>query len=398
MFIPDAETVRVQMQLNRKLLAVTLASLLLFSAFAPGAMAAATVANSDSGNSGTGNTGTVANGELLVSVETGAASDVTANSATLNGELTAVEGAQNASVSFRIYEKGDKSTMDTTTLGEQSEGTFSTDVSGLSPSTTYVYVAQAEAESGNAEVEDTGAEVEFTTANAETGPQPLGVETAEATQVTGNSATLNGDLTGVGNAESVDVQFVYYATGNAATGNAQTADAGSLSEAGSFSADITGLENGTTYTYYAVATSGNAEVTGEEMSFTAGETVEEDEGFVPPNGPFGQQVVAFIDYMRNAEDGEERNLGQAISNWVTANNPGADNRPDHAGPPDDKGPSAETERGPPEDKGPNAKDKQRGPPEDKGPNADDAESEDDEEDSDEDDDEGGPPDDKGYNK
>jgi hypothetical protein len=409
----------IQMRRNRKLLAVTLASLLLFSAFVPGAVAA-TVANSDSANTSTsGNTGTTANAELSVSVTTGNAGDVTANSATLDGELTELSGAEEASVSFRLYEQGNHSNDDLLKVGEQSEGTFSADVSGLSPDTTYVFVAKAEAEAGNAEVEDSGAEVAFTTANAETGPQPLGVETAEATEVTGDSATLNGDLTGVGNAENVYVQFVYYASsGNAGVGDEQTVDVGSVSEAGGFSADLTGLENNTTYVYYARATTSNAAVTGEEVSFTAGET--EDEGFVPPDGPFGQQVVAFVDYLQNSDDSEERNLGQAISSWVTANNPGADNRPDHAGPPSDRGPNADEERGPPEDKGPNA-DEERGPPDHAGPDGDDADAEtedeeeegdsddddeeeeeddsdDDEEEDEEEDDKGGPPEGKGYNK
>ena len=41
------------------------------------------------------------------------------------------------------------------------------------------------------------------------------------------------------------------------------------------------------------------------------------------------------------------------------------NRPEHAGPPEDRGPDSETERGPPEDRGPD-NGTERGPPEDAG--------------------------------
>ncbi|MFC7228409.1 hypothetical protein N0B31_13425 [Salinirubellus salinus] len=439
---------------------------------------------------------------LDVSVETDGAVNVTATNATFEGDLTDVQGAENASVSFRMYEEGQRNTTNVLTLGEQSEGNFSADVSELSPNTAYVVVAQAEAERGNESEDATGESVNFTTDDA---TQPLGVETANASDVTNTSASLNGDLTGLNGSDNASVSFTYWVSGDAAntttttaveldapgsfsaavdglagnttyvyaataeTGDesvagenvtftteadvlplgvetddatevanasatlngdltglngsdsaavafeywavngsesATTVDAGNLSDAGTFDAGVSGLQNNTTYVYVATAEVGNAAVTGEEETFTTGAA--EEEGFVPPNGPFGQQVVAFVDYLRNSEDAEERNLGQSISDWVTANNPGADNRPDHAGPPADKGPSADKERGPPEDKerGP-PEDKERGPPADRGPDEDDDDaapeddeeeaddSDDDEEDDDSDDDEeddkGGPP-------
>jgi hypothetical protein len=448
---------------------------------------------------------------LSVSVETDAPTNVTATNASLGGELTAVEGVENASVSFRLYEQDDRSTTDVLTLGEQSEGNFSADVGGLSPNTTYVVVAQAEAERGNETADATGASVNFTTAEA---TQPLGVETANASEVTNASATLNGDLTGLNGSENASVAFEHWESGDRentsetttavdldatgsfsaavdglagnttyvhvataeagnesvtgervefttqpdvlplgvettnATGvsndsatlggdltglngsdsadvsfeywvegdseNATTVDAGNLSDVGSFGADVSGLQNNTTYAYVAEASVGNAATTGGEETFYTGAV--EEEGFEAPEGPFGQQVTAYIDYLRDETEKTGREFGQAVATFASGENPGADNRPDHAGPPADKGPNAEKERGPPEDKGPNAeKERERGPPDHAGPDADDDEAEtesDEEEDSDdeeeeeedsdddeeEEDDKGGPPEGKGYNK
>jgi hypothetical protein len=439
---------------------------------------------------------------LDVSVETDGMVNVTATNATFEGNLTDVQGAENASVSFRYYEQGQRNTTDVLPLDEQSEGNFSADVSDLSPNTTYVVVAQAEVKRGDETADATGASVNFTTddatqplgietanasdvtnasatlngeltglngsenasvafeywvgedrensttttavdldapasfsaavdglagnttyvyvATAEAGDEsvagetvtfttrpdvlPLGVETTDATSVTNDSVTLGGELTGLNGSDGADVSFEYWVEGNESN-TTITVDAGNLSDTGSFGADVSGLQNNTTYVYVAEASVGNAATTGGEVTFSTGAV--EDEGFEAPEGPFGQQIVAYIDYLREETDKTGRGFGQAVAAFASGQNPGADNRPDHAGPPEDKGPSAEKERGPPADK-------ERGPPDHAGPDADeeDAETEDkeeeqedseaEEEDSDDDeeeeDDEGGPPEGKGYNK
>jgi len=438
---------------------------------------------------------------LDVSVETDGAVNVTATNATFEGDLTDVQGAENASVSFRYYEQGQRNTTNVLTLGEQSEGNFSADVSDLSPNTTYVVVAQAEAERGNESEDATGESVNFTTddatqplgvetantsdvtnasailngeltglngsenasvafeywvegdgenstttiavdleapgsfsaavddlagnetyvyvATAEAGNEsvtgenvtfttqpdvmPLGVETTNATSVTNDSATLGGDLTGLNGSDSANVSFTYWVEGNKSN-TTTTVDAGNMSDAGAFSEDVSGLQNNTTYVYVAAASVGNAATTGGEETFSTGAV---EDGFEAPEGPFGQQIVAYIDYLREETDKTGREFGQAVAAFASGENPGADNRPDHAGPPEDKGPDADKERGPPEDKGPNAKDKERGPPDHAGPDADDEDAEtetedgedsEDEEEEDDSDDEGGPPEGKGYNK
>ncbi|WP_458185746.1 hypothetical protein [Haladaptatus sp. NG-WS-4] len=47
---------------------------------------------------------------------------------------------------------------------------------------------------------------------------------------------------------------------------------------------------------------------------------------------FGQQVLAFVHKLLSGED--VKHPGRVISDWVTQNTPGADKKPDHAGPSD----------------------------------------------------------------
>jgi hypothetical protein len=309
---------------------------------------------------------------LSVSVETGAATNVTENGATLAGNLTDVSGTENASVNVRYWEVDDRSTTTVVQAGETSEGTFSVNVSDLDANTTYTYVASAEAERGDETAEDSGNESNFTTSEA---GEPLDVETDDASDVTNESATLNGELDGLGGADDATVSFEYWVQDDRAN-STNTTDV-ELDSPGTFSADISGLQNDTTYVYVAQAEADGSSVTGEQVTFETGANETEDE-FESPDGPFGQQVVAFIDFLRNSDDSEERNMGRAIASWVVANNPG--NAPDHAGPPEDRGPDKDDER-------------ERGPPDDRGPDRDDTDDEDEEETEDEEESEGGEDDD-----
>ena len=99
--------------------------------------------------------------------------------------------------------------------------------------------------------------------------------------------------------------------------------------------------------------------------------------------PFGQRVSLLVQQLLQ-QDGNV-SVGQAVSDFVRANNPG--NAPEDAGPPEDAGNGSDAERGPPEDAS-NGSDGENGPPEDAGNGSDgergppgdgDEETEDDEE-------------------
>jgi len=98
------------------------------------------------------------------------------------------------------------------------------------------------------------------------GDASVAVSTADATNVGDTSATLNGDLTDLGGADSADVYFEYGPSGGSLS-NATSAQ--TLSATGSFSADVSGLDSGTEYEFRAVAEASDGD-TGSLLTFTTG--------------------------------------------------------------------------------------------------------------------------------
>jgi len=76
------------------------------------------------------------------------------------------------------------------------------------------------------------------------------VVTLEATDVAGEAATLNGDLTGLGSASEVDVSFQWW---SGSSSYLTETPRESLAGTGPFSFELTGLEPDTTYHFRARA-------------------------------------------------------------------------------------------------------------------------------------------------
>ena len=80
------------------------------------------------------------------------------------------------------------------------------------------------------------------------------------------------------------------------------------------------------------------EVTAEKENATASTTVDlvatEDEE--PEFDNFGQRVSWFVNNLLG-DDGAEGGIGEAVSDFVTSNNPSNDNKPEDAGPPENAG-------------------------------------------------------------
>ena len=123
----------------------------------------------------------------------------------------------------------------------EATGSFDGNLTGLSPDTTYYYRAVAVGDGTSY-----GQEFQFTT----TEEAPPLVSTGEAADVTQSSASLLGNLDGLGAAENVEV-FLEWGT-TSGSYNHKVA-AGVLEATGPFDADIEGLSPGTTYYYRAVA-------------------------------------------------------------------------------------------------------------------------------------------------
>ena len=99
------------------------------------------------------------------------------------------------------------------------------------------------------------------------------VTTNPVTALTGTSATLNGSLTSLGAASTLNLSLAYSTLkGGPYTSVSGPAATASTSLPLNFNASITGLTPGIQYFYVAQAQSGNLILTGAEMSFVAGQT------------------------------------------------------------------------------------------------------------------------------
>ena len=102
-------------------------------------------------------------------------------------------------------------------------------------------------------------------------PDPeLSVSTGGATGIGDTDATLAGTLGGLGEADTADVWFEW---GPIGSGTLNQTDKQTLSSSGSFSADISGLESGTTYEFVTYAETNLDSTSGGTGSF------ETDDGF-----------------------------------------------------------------------------------------------------------------------
>jgi len=191
---------------------------------------------------------------MTPAVDTLGSANVTATSAIINGNLTSMGSADTVSVSF---EYGTTTSYGTTTTAQAMSGTgeFNTEITGLSPGTTYHFRVKADGgEHGIAEGDDRS----FTT---QTPTSPV-VRSSPATGITSVNATLNGELIYLGSASTANVSFEYGTT--TSYGSNTTAQA--MTDTGIFGANLTGLDPGTDYHFRAVATA-NGTANGADKTF-----------------------------------------------------------------------------------------------------------------------------------
>jgi hypothetical protein len=196
---------------------------------------------------------------IVPTVTTGAASNLTFNSATLNGTVNP-DGVQVTDCHFdygttTAYELGSVPCAETpASIGSGSADVpVHADVSSLTPETDYHFRLV----SANANGANNGQDAPFTTAAA------VGATTDPATNITETSATLNGSVNPLGS-QVTDCHFDYTDDadfqGNGfanATSVPCVEDPGSGNSFVPVHADISGLTAGTTYDYRVVATNGN---------------------------------------------------------------------------------------------------------------------------------------------
>ncbi len=175
-------------------------------------------------------------------VTTQPASAILSTSATLNGNLVSLGSSYTAEVGFRWGTSPTLATYTNVSVGTVSAiGPFSQGIASLTLGQTYYFQAWA-----NAVGFVRGTIMSFNTAAT-----PPTVVTTQATGVSTSAATLNGDLTGLGTASSVEVGFLYGTDSTLATSSNQSA--GTVTAIGTFNWALSGLTSGTTYYFQAWA-------------------------------------------------------------------------------------------------------------------------------------------------
>ena len=209
---------------------------------------------------------TISVGDIIVEVNTTAASDITSTTATLNADITSDGGAGITARGF-VYATSnadliiENTAADTVIVSGTATGTFDEEITGLTAGTIYFYAAYA-----INSVDTTYGEVQSFTTLAPVAPT---ASTTAASDITSTTATLNGNITSDGGATITARGFVY-AISNAdlTIGVMGVTDVVVSGTTGVFTENITGLTAGTAYFYAAYAINSVDTTYGEVQSFT----------------------------------------------------------------------------------------------------------------------------------
>ncbi len=203
-------------------------------------------------------------------VQTYEVTEITENSALLKGYVTA--GNEDLlGQGFEYWAAGGE--VQTIAMADQ---IMAATITGLNEGTTYTCRAYAKTASGTTY----GEEVTFTTLGTATITPPT-VQTYAATDVTENSATLNG-VVAAGSEKVTEQGFEYWSSSN----DVQTV----ASTSSSMSVTVANLKSSTTYTYRAYATTASGTTYGENVSFT---TLEDTDGVSGVNAGLEEEAARY---------------------------------------------------------------------------------------------------------
>ena len=192
------------------------------------------------------------------SVSTTSVTDVSYTSATVGGNVTS-DGGSTVTERGVVYSTSQNPmTSNAKKTSGSGTGSFSVNLSDLSEGTTYY----ARAYAINSKGTSYGEQVSFTTTKESSVPSVL---TSSASDVSYTSATVGGNVTSDGGSTVTERGVVYSTSQNPTTSNAKKT---SGSGTGSFSVNLSGLSEGTTYYVRAYAINSKGTSYGEQANFT----------------------------------------------------------------------------------------------------------------------------------
>jgi hypothetical protein len=197
--------------------------------------------------------------QVAPTVTTTAISSITSSSAVSGGNVTSDGNASVTARGVAYSTAANPTTANTTVAGGSGTGAFTSNITGLSASTTYNVRAYATNSVGTSY----GSNLSFTTSAP---PATLAsVSTTAASSVTCSTATSGGNVTSDGGA-AVSARGIAYGTvANPTTANS-TVSGGTGT--GSFTSNLTGLSASTTYNVRAYATNSVGTAYGSQESFS----------------------------------------------------------------------------------------------------------------------------------
>ena len=194
---------------------------------------------------------------LIPTITTSSVTDISYTSATVGGNVTNDGGAEVTERGVVYSTSQNPTTSNSKVQGGTGTGSFTCSLTNLQEGITYYVRAYATNQQGTAY----GEQKTFTT-KAYALPT---VTTSFVTDISYTSATVGGNVTNDGGAEVTERGVVYSTSSNPTTSNSKVTSGSGM---GSFTCNITNLQEGTTYYVRAYAVNEKGTAYGEQKSFT----------------------------------------------------------------------------------------------------------------------------------